>query len=112
MNKISHYWLRITVACIAYIFANVFDYFMTVEGIKSGRNQEGNPIIQHYIDYFGLQNGVLFYKSLMCILIILATLILDVAYSKKAKSSKPIPLSLYFLYFGSFATILAGISWW
>ena len=112
INSGLRYWLRLTIACIIYILANAFDYFMTAEGITMGRNEEGNPIIQLYINYFGLWEGLLFYKSLMCILIILATIILDFAYIKKAGSAKSLRLSLCLLYFGAFATLLGGLSWW
>jgi hypothetical protein len=105
-------WGRLAIACITYVLANVFDCIMTVEGITTGRHQEGNPIVQYYINYFGLEHGLLFYKSLMCILIILAAIILDFAYNKKARSSRPLRLPLYLLYFGAFATLLGGLSWW
>lgn len=88
VNGGLRYWVRLLVACIAYILANVFDYVMTLEGITTGRNVEGNPIIQLYIDHLGLQKGLLFYKSLMCILIIMGTIVLDFAYIKKTKGNK------------------------
>lgn len=112
MNQKTDYWLRIIVACIIYTMANVFDYFMTVYGIIiRGKEQEANPIIKSYMSYFGLQNGILIYKLLMCILIIIAVIVLDFIYNKKSKKPKPLYLSLYLLYIGSILAILAGFSW-
>lgn len=110
-RELSHR-LRLALASITYILAGVFDYFMTLEGIITGRNEEGNPIIQVYIDRLGLQKGLLFYKLFMSILIVIGAIVLDIAYEKKSRGSKPLRLSLYLLYFGAIATLLAGLSWW
>lgn len=111
-NKNLNHWLRLALASITYILAGVFDYFMTLEGLTTGRNEEGNPVIRVYIEHLGLQKGLLFYKLFMSTLIIIGAIILDIAYEKKSRSSKPLPLSLYLLYFGAIATLLAGLSWW
>ena len=109
-NKIkrSNYWLRIMLACFIYIVSNVYDYYMTVFGIINRKAQEGNVIIQQSINFFGLHNGVLFYKIIMCSFIILAIIILSFIYEHEEKK-RIIPECI--LYSGSFITLIAVTMW-
>ncbi|MDQ1317336.1 MAG: two-component system, OmpR family, alkaline phosphatase synthesis response regulator PhoP [Candidatus Poribacteria bacterium] len=104
----SNYWSRIMLACFIYIVSNAFDYYMTVFGIINRKAQEGNIIIQQYINFFGLHNGVLIYKIFMCSLIILAIIIFSLIYEYKGKK-RIIPECI--LYSGSFITLIAVTMW-
>jgi hypothetical protein len=103
----SNCLLRIIVACLVFVAANAIDYLMTVSGIINSKFQEGNPVIQGYIDHFGLYNGVLIYKLLICNFILLGMLILKFKYKKEARKFKP----EYILYFGSIFMLFGGMLW-
>jgi CheY-like chemotaxis protein len=107
-NVKSNYWSRITLACLIYIVSNAYDYYMTVFGIINRKSQEGNAVIQQYIDFFGLHKGVLFYKSFMCSLIIFAVIIFSLMYEYEEKK-RIIPE--FILYSGSFITLFAVTMW-
>lgn len=104
----SNYWSRIMLACFIYIVSNAYDYYITVFGIINRKAQEGNVVIQQYIDFFGLNKGVLFYKSLMCSLIIFSVIIYSLMYEYEEKK-RIIPECI--LYSGSFITLLAVTMW-
>jgi len=104
----TSYWPRIIFACFIYIISNAYDYYMTVTGIINGRSQEGNPIIQQYIDFFGLHNGILFYKLIMCSIIIFCVMIFSLIYEYEEKK-RLIPE--YILYSGSIMTLIAVVMW-
>jgi len=104
----SDYWPRIMLACFIYIVSNAYDYYITVFGIINRKAEEGNVIIQQYINFFGLHNGVLYYKIIMCSFIILAIIIFSLIYEYEEKK-RIIPECI--LYSGSFVTLIAVIMW-
>jgi len=101
------WWLQIIVACLAYIAANIIDYHLTIYGITNTVYREANPIVRGYMDLFGLQRGLLFYKAPMIGMIILAVIIVDTIYRKKKARFKPV----YILYAGALLTALGGSLW-
>ena len=72
-------WTQIIVASLLFILGNLIDYILTVYGISNRLYEEGNPIIQGYIDYFGLEKGLLLFKALMGGLIISGVIVFDKA---------------------------------
>lgn len=106
-TKNRSWWLQIIVACLAYIAANIIDYYLTIYGITNTVYREANPIVQGYMDLFGLQRGLLFYKVPMMGMIILAVIIIDVMYKNKKNRFRPV----YILYAGALLTTLGGSLW-
>lgn len=104
----SSYWPRIAVACSVYFLVNVFDYIMTINGILSQKSEEGNPIIQKYIDYYGLLKGVLFHKFIMCGMVILGVIIFSLRIKYDEKNNL---ISENILYWGSVLTLIAVAMW-
>jgi CheY-like chemotaxis protein len=104
----SKYWPRIILACLIYLIVNAYDYYMTISGILARKAREGNPIVQTYIDYFGLHNGVLIYKIIICSLITLSVLIFSFIYEYE-ESKRLLPE--YILYGGSIVTLFAVAMW-
>lgn len=101
------WWLQIIMACLAYIVANIIDYQLTIYGIANTVYCEANPIAQGYMDLFGIQRGLLFYKAPMMGLIILAVIIIDAMYRNKKIRFRPV----YILYAGALLTTLGGSLW-
>ncbi|HGJ65292.1 TPA: hypothetical protein ENS27_07890 [bacterium] len=104
----TQYWPRIAVACSVYAIANVLDYLMTINGIMSNISREGNPLVQKYIDRFGLLTGVFLHKLIMFIIITTGVIILSYRYSHDHKNIV-IPESI--LYWGSAITLIAVALW-
>jgi hypothetical protein len=102
------YWSRIILACSVFFLANILDYGVTVYGIINRKSQEGNPIIQKYIDYFGLEKGVLFHKLIIFNIIMFCVILLGFLYERE-ESKKLIPE--YILYWGSLTTFIAVAIW-
>jgi len=102
------YWSRIILACLIYLIVNAYDYFMTVSGILAHKAQEGNPIIQIFIDHFGLHNGVLIYKIIICSFITLGVLFFSFVYEYEEQKRL---LPEYILYGGSIVTLFAVAMW-
>jgi hypothetical protein len=100
-------WFQIITAILVYITAHIVDYFLTVYGIVTKTSQEANPVVQGYIDHFGVEKGLMICKSLMSIVIILGVIFAHLAYGGKQDKVKV----EYILYVGSLFTFLGGVLW-
>ena len=100
-------WLQILTASLVYIAAHVFDYFLTVYGIGANASQEANSVVQGYMDYFGVEKGLMICKSLMSTIIIFGVVLAHLAYNGKGHKIKV----EYILYAGSLFTFLGGALW-
>ena len=94
-------------ASLIYILAHILDYRFTVCGIRSTAFVEGNPIIQGYIDYFGIENGLMGYKLLICIALLFGMKAIDLARREKKTRFRPEPV----LYVGAILTMFGGSLW-
>ena len=101
------HWFQIAMAGIIYILANAIDYYFTVYGIAYTDHREANPVVQGYMDIFGIQQGILFCKALMVVMIILAVIAAELVCRKKSIRFRP----AYILYVGSILTTFAGALW-
>ena len=99
--------IEFIIASLTYIIAHVVDYLFTVPGVMSSASGEGNPVIQGYIDYFGIQGGLLFSKSLICGSVILGVKAISIAYKRKKTKIK----AEHILYSGAVLTTLGGSLW-
>ena len=99
--------LEFILASLTYIAAHVIDYFFTVWGIKRSLTVEGNPIIQGYIDIFGVENGLALSKTFICAGVLFGAAAISLAYKKRQTKFKVEPV----LYGGAILTALGGISW-
>jgi len=102
-----HYWFHIIMASLAYILANIADYFFTVFGTVKEMSTEANPVVQGYIEYFGLFSGVMICKLLMCAIIIFAVVVTRLAYREKGREFRV----EFVLYAGSIMTLFGGAMW-
>ena len=100
-------WFQIAAASLAYIAAHIVDYFFTLHGLTRNASQEANPVVQGYIDCFGVEKGLMICKSLMSVAIILGVVVTQLAYNKKGTKVK----LEYVLYAGSILTFLGGVLW-
>jgi len=105
----TEYWPRIALACSVYGLANVFDYIMTVNGIMAKKSPEGNPLIQKYIDHFGLLSGVLIHKLVMFAIVVSGVILISLRYNDDERENSLLPESL--LYWGSAITFVAVALW-
>jgi lysylphosphatidylglycerol synthetase-like protein (DUF2156 family) len=101
------YWLQMILASLIFIVANAIDYTFTLYGLMYTNVREANPIIQGYMDIFGMKQGLLLYKSLMVGVIILGVIVFDRACKAKGIRFR----SEYLLYAGAFLTAFAGALW-
>ena len=99
--------LEFIVASLTYILAHVIDYLFTVPGIKAAVTVEGNPVIQGYIDIFGVENGVMFSKLFICAGVIFGAKAISLAYKNRKTKIKAEPI----LYGGAVLTALGGSLW-
>lgn len=100
-------WLRIIVASLTFVLANLIDYRLTIYGMTHTRFPEANPVIRGYMALFGVTKGLLIYKVLMVVMIVLAVITLDLVYRKKGLRRIP----EYVLYPGAILTTLASSLW-
>jgi len=101
--------LSFMLATLVYLAANTVDYFLTVSGIRNTLCREGNPIIQGYMDYFGVEKGLLSYKLLICAGLIIGMKALDIA-RKEGKLRVRIRAE-HILYGGAILTASGGVLW-
>ena len=94
-------------ASLAYIAANVIDFLLTVPGVENNPLQEGNPVMRGYIDLFGARCGILICKLLVCIGVICAMRVINLAHREKRTRLR----AEYILYGGAILTTLAGSLW-
>lgn len=106
-NKESRHWLHIALGSLAYIVAQIMDYFFTAYGIANNLSQEANPIVQGYMDVFGVGKGLAVCKSLMCAIIIYGVIIAHLACRQKGRKLRV----EFVLYAGAFMTLLGGSLW-
>lgn len=99
--------LEFVIASLTYILAHMIDYLFTVPGIKSAATVEGNPVIQGYIDIFGVENGIMFSKLLICVGVIFGTKAISLAYKNRKTRIRAEPI----LYGGAILTALGGSLW-
>ena len=99
--------LAFVIAILIYLLANAFDYLLTVNTIKCMIAQEGNPIIRRYMLQFGVQNGLLFYKVLVCGGVIIGMEAIHLAYRRGITRYK----AEYILYAGAILSALGGSLW-
>ncbi len=102
-----HYWFHTIMASLAYILAHIADYFFTVFGILKKLSQEANPVVQGYIEAFGLFSGIVICKVLMCTIIILGVIVTRLAYRAKGVEFRV----EFVLYLGAFMTFFGGALW-
>jgi len=103
----STHFKKMIVACLIFIAANALDYITTVTGIITDKYKEGNTIIQYYINLFGLYEGILVYKLIICGFIMFGLLIFSYKYKREARKYKP----ENFLYTGSVIMLIASVIW-
>jgi hypothetical protein len=103
----SRYWIQMILASLVFIVANAIDYTFTLYGLMYTNVREANPVIQGYMDIFGMKQGLLLYKSLMVGIIILGVIVFDQACKAKGIRFR----SEYLLYAGSLLTAFAGSLW-
>jgi len=102
-----HNWLHIIFASLLYVLANLVDYFFTLYGIAKNVSQEANPVVQGYMDVFGVGRGLAICKLLMGAIIILGVIAIRLAYRRRGSEVRVELL----LYAGSFMTLLGGSLW-
>ncbi len=102
-----HCWLHVALASLAYILANIADYLFTVYGIANNASQEANPVVQGYIDIFGVGSGLAICKSLICAIIIFSVIVTRLAYRRKGSEIRV----EFVLYAGSIMTLFGGALW-
>ena len=102
-----HNWAHIIFASLVYILANLADYLFTLYGIANNLSQEANPVVQGYMDVFGVGRGLAICKFLMGAIIILGVIATRLAYRKRGSEIRVELL----LYAGSFITLLGGSLW-
>lgn len=100
-------WFHIIAASLAYIVAHVIDCILTAHGIATNASVEANPIVQGYMDYFGVGKGLIICKSFMGAIIILGVIVSHLAYQKRGKRIRV----EYILYAGALFTFLGGSLW-
>lgn len=103
----SRYLMQMILASLVFILANAIDYTFTLYGLMYTNVREANPVIQGYMDIFGMKQGLLIYKSLMVGIIILGVIVFDRACKAKGIRFR----SEYLLYAGAFLTVFAGALW-
>ena len=109
-DRIKHIFsdnLSFVMASLMYIAANVIDYLFTVSGIESNPLREGNPVLQEYINLFGARHGILICKLLLCIGVISAMIVIDLAHREKKTRLR----AEYILYAGAILMTSGGLLW-
>lgn len=107
-------WYRIVLLALAvvlYVVANMLDYSYTVRGIASGISTEGNPVAQKFIEQFGLEKGLLLFKTIFLVFIISCTITLEIKYCQKKKIPSPSTLSCCILCSGAILKLGAVGMW-
>ena len=99
--------LEFIAASLAYIIAHAIDYLFTVPGITNTVFKDGNPVIQGYINYFGVENGLLVCKLLICISVIIGMKSVDFAYRNRKTRFR----AKHILYGGAILTTFGGSLW-
>jgi hypothetical protein len=87
--------------------AHVVDYLLTVSGITNTVFEDGNPIIQGYMNHFGIGSGLLVYKLLICGSVILGMRSVDLACKNRKIKSR----AKHILYGGAILTTFGGSLW-
>lgn len=62
-------------ALILYIFANIYDYSLTVYGLLNNRAEEWNWMAQKFMDAYGIHIGLSLYKSILIVIPVIACII-------------------------------------
>ncbi|MBD3181237.1 hypothetical protein GF312_03025 [Candidatus Poribacteria bacterium] len=99
--------MEFTIASFTYIMAHVVDYLFTISGVELSPLNEGNLIIRNYMNMMGIEQGLLFYKGVMCAGVILGMKAVQLSYRKRNIKFKV----QYILYGGAVATTLGGTLW-
>ena len=99
--------LGFTLASLTYITAHIFDYLLTIRGLKTTAIAEGNPIIRGYMDFFGMEAGLLGYKLFICIGLIIGLKAIDLA--RRERKTRIRAESI--LYGGAVLTTSGGALW-
>jgi len=107
MTKKDWHWLELVVACITFIAANAIDYMLTIYGIRNTTVGEANPFAKFYMNTFGMLDGLLIYKFLMVIIILVSLIALDYALNLRKIKFR----TEYILYIGAGLTVLASSLW-
>ncbi len=98
--------LEFIVASAAYVAVNAVDYFLTVQGVAH-EPHEGNIVIQQYMKCFGVNDGLLIYKLIVCGNLLVGLKAIDSAYKNNQTNVKV----KYLLYGASALTAIAGYAW-
>ena len=99
--------LGFTLASLIYIAAHILDYLFTLRGLRTTSFAEGNPIIQAYMDHFGVESGLLSYKALICIALIVGMKAVDLVDKERKKRFRV----EFILYGGAILTAFGGALW-
>ncbi|MFC1752913.1 hypothetical protein ACFL96_05900 [Thermoproteota archaeon] len=95
------------IASGTYIMASAADYLATVRGIDMNKIVEVNPIINDYINQFGVEHGVLIPKVIIGAGVLLGLKCVD----SKLKDKEVKVKAKHILYGGALLTALTGTSW-
>ena len=99
--------LGFALASLMYIAAHILDYFFTVQGLETTTFTEGNPIIQVYMDQFGVKAGLISYKLLICIALIVGMKAVDLICKQRKRRFR----AEIILYGGAILTTFGGALW-
>jgi len=99
--------LGFLIAGLTYAAANVIDYLLTIPGVENNSFQEGNLILRGYIEFFGAEHGILICKLLICIGVMSAMGVINLAHKKSQTWMR----AEYILYGGAILMTLGGCLW-
>lgn len=103
----THHYKQFLMATIAYVLANVYDYIVTLYGLKYTDATEANPIAVSYINLFGAHIGLLIFKSLIVSFVVLGMIAIFCLYKNKKTRLNP----EYLLSIGTALTFLSASMW-
>ncbi|MDQ1329333.1 MAG: hypothetical protein QG641_2622 [Candidatus Poribacteria bacterium] len=104
MTKKDWHWLELVVACVTYVAANAVDYMLTIYGLTNTTADEANLFAQSYMKIFGMLDGLLIYKFLMIIIVLVSIIALDYTLILRKIKFR----TEYILYAGAGLTVLAS----
>jgi len=106
-NRCDYNCRQLLLAILAYILANIFDYIVTLYGLAYTNASEANPIAKSYIAYFGVNIGLLIFKSIIVSMVIIGIL----AFYQLRKTEKIRLKPEHILSIGTIITFLGASLW-